>query len=169
MNGASRFASSNNGFAFEYNLRDLPSEANNFMVPAYYSLDTDYLTGHRSNSESFSSGPSETATSSTRVPTTQLAGSDDGDYDHDALFDPYFVCLSENSRFCLVGVHDTPWGTLTIRLLVGFGRTERPLGRAAAGFLQGMRDYEHATRRPHPLLTDAVRGGPPPFATTEAD
>ena len=55
------------------------------------------------------------------------------------------------------------------RLLVGFGRTERPLGRAAAGFLQGMRDYEHTTRRPHPLLTDAVRGGPPPFATTEAD
>ena len=55
------------------------------------------------------------------------------------------------------------------RLLVGFGRTERPLGRAAAGFLQGMRDYEHATRQPHPLLTDAVRGGPPPFGTTEAD
>ena len=55
------------------------------------------------------------------------------------------------------------------RLLVGFGCTERPLGRAAAGFMQGMRDYEHAAFRPHPLLTDTVRGGPPPYAAAKAD
>ena len=53
------------------------------------------------------------------------------------------------------------------RLLVSFGRIEQPLGRAAAGFLQGMRDFEHAAHRPHPLLTDAVRGGSPPYAAAK--
>ena len=46
----------------------------------------------------------------------------------------------------------------------GFGRT---LGRAAAGFLQAMRDYERTAQRNHPLLTEEARGGPPPFEPTE--
>ena len=36
---------------------------------------------------------------------------------------------------------------------------QRPLGRAAATFVEGLREYERATQRTHPLMTAAIRGG----------
>ena len=42
---------------------------------------------------------------------------------------------------------------------------ETPAARAAAGFIGGMIAFEHEVKRRHPLLTDAIRGAPPPYMT----
>ena len=42
---------------------------------------------------------------------------------------------------------------------------ETPAARAAAGFIGGMIAFEHEAKRRHPLLTDAIRGAPPPYMT----
>ncbi|KAL1510588.1 hypothetical protein AB1Y20_006889 [Prymnesium parvum] len=43
------------------------------------------------------------------------------------------------------------------RLLHGLHRMQRPLGRAAAGFVHRMRRYEEVKLQPHPLITAAIR------------
>ena len=44
-------------------------------------------------------------------------------------------------------------------LEVGPQGVQRPLGRAAATFVEGLREYERTTQRIHPLMTGAMRGG----------
>ena len=44
-------------------------------------------------------------------------------------------------------------------LEVGPQGVQRPLGRAAATFVEGMREYERTTQHTHPLMTGAMRGG----------
>lgn len=41
----------------------------------------------------------------------------------------------------------------------GVHSVQRPLGRAAAAFIEGLREYERTTCQIHPLMTGAMRGG----------
>ena len=62
--------------------------------------------------------------------------------------------------------HDTPAARIEA-LLTEMPRMSRPLGRAAAGFMQALREYEEPTdgkgkgkgKGEHPLLTAAMRKG----------
>ena len=51
--------------------------------------------------------------------------------------------------------------TSSDRLLAALHRLEMPLGRAAAGFVRTLREYETATSHPHPLVTQTIRASIP--------
>ena len=52
---------------------------------------------------------------------------------------------------------DAPAVPLERLLEVGVHGVQRPLGRAAASFVERLREYEHATQSTHPLITGAIR------------
>ena len=55
---------------------------------------------------------------------------------------------------------DTPPASPEL-LLSGLHRMAKPLGRAAAGFVCGLREHERSTQLPHPLVTPAIRASIP--------
>ena len=70
---------------------------------------------------------------------------------------PRFSEVVAESAHAIVSMASLGHPPLAQRLLHTLHKMQKPLGRAAAGFVAGLTQYESAKHQPHPLISPSIR------------